>query len=197
MEAAKLGEGDPNFQRRDSSSPTRSQEHHVLKAYDERKIMRWMGGFDYGRTHPAVFLLAGEDRDGNLVVVDEHSAPDLGPEEHAAAVFHLRPRNLMPSDLDFIAAGKDCFSKKDDGTTIADTYSELGIELTPAEIDRINGWAKMLARLGEPSRGIRPTMFVHQRCKELIGRFLLAQHDEKAGGRGKDECFAGRCQGRR
>jgi hypothetical protein len=172
-------EGNPDFQAGQFFTNW-DAEVHVLKAFDERKIVRWMGGFDYGRTHPAVFELAGEDRDGNLIFLDEHSAPDLGPEEHAAAIFSiLRPRNLMPSDLDFIAAGKDCFSTKDDGTTIADTYSELGIQLVPAEIDRINGWAKMLARLGEPARGIRPTMFFHERCKEVIGQIPLAQHDEK------------------
>jgi hypothetical protein len=100
--------------------------------------------------------------------------------DHTSSIFAiLRPRNLKPSDLEFIAAGRDCFSAKEDGTTISDTYSENGIQLVEAEIDRINGWAKMLARLGDPDKGIRPTMFIHERCKELIGQIPLAQHHEK------------------
>jgi hypothetical protein len=135
---------------------------------------------DYGWTHPNVFLLAGEDKEGNIIVLDEHSASQMTVEEHSVKIFSmLRPRALMPRDLDFIAAGRDCFSKKEDGTTIADSYGAEGIELVPAEIDRINGWAKILDRLGDPEKGIKPTIFIHERCRELITQIPLAQHHEK------------------
>ena len=172
-------EGDPNFQAGQFFT-TWDEKFHVLRAYDERKIVRWYGGFDYGWTHPTVFLLGGEDMDGNLVILDEHSASQMSVEEHSINIFaKLRPRNLMPRDLEFIAAGRDCFSAKEDGTTIADSYEAEGIILTPAEVDRVNGWAKILARLGDPAKGIRPTLFVHERCRELIGQIPLAQHHEK------------------
>jgi phage terminase large subunit len=171
-------EGDPNFQAGQFFT-TWSEASHVIRAFDERKIVRWVGGLDYGWTHPTVFHLAGEDKEGNLIVLDEHSASKMTIDEHAASIFSiLRPRNLMPRDLDFIAAGRDCFSKKEDGTTISDDYSAEGIELVPAEIDRVNGWAKILARLGDPEKGIRPTIFIHERCKEVIGQIPLAQHKE-------------------
>ena len=172
-------EGNPDFQAGQFFT-TWSESDHVLRTFDERKIVRWYAGLDYGWTHPSVFLLAGEDRDGNLIFLDEHSASQMQISDHTSSIFAiLRPRNLKPSDLEFIAAGRDCFSAKEDGTTISDTYAENGIQLVEAEIDRINGWAKMLARLGDPDKGIRPTMFIHERCKELIGQIPLAQHHEK------------------
>jgi hypothetical protein len=178
-------EGDPNFQAGQFFTMW-NEDHHVVKAYDERKIVRWYGGLDYGWTHPTVFLLAGEDGDGNMVVLDEHSASQMTIQEHASCIFAmLRPRNLLPKDLQFIAAGRDCFSAKEDGSTIADDYSAEGIELSAAEIDRINGWSKILGRLGDPEKGLRPTLFFHERCKEVIGQIPLAQHDKK---RPEDVC---------
>lgn len=172
-------EGDPNFQAGQFFT-TWSEQAHVLRAFDERLVVRWYGGMDYGWTHPNVFLLAGEVANGDLVILDEHSASQMTVNEHATNIFAmLRRRQLMPRDLDFIAAGRDCFSKKEDGTTIADSYAAEGIELMPAEVDRINGWAKLLARLGDPEKGIRPTLFVHECCRELISQIPLAQHHER------------------
>jgi phage terminase large subunit len=172
-------EGDPHFQAGQFFT-TWSEKDHVLKAFDERKIVRWIGGFDYGRTHPTVFLLAGEDKEGNLIFLDEHSKSQTDPRDHAISIYAmLRPRNLRPSDLDFIAAGRDCFSAKETGETIADMYDHEGIPLVEAEIDRINGWAKFAARLGDPEKGFKPTLFVHERCQNLISQIPIAQHDEK------------------
>jgi len=172
-------DGDPNFQAGQFFT-TWNEKYHIIRGFDERKVVRWYGGLDYGWTHPTVFLLAGEMSNGELIFLDEHSASQMTVAEHSSCVFAmLRQRQLMPRDLEFIAAGRDCFSKKEDGTTIYDSYSAEGVELTPAEIDRINGWAKMLQRLGDPDRGIKPTMFVHERCKELISQIPLAQHHEK------------------
>ena len=35
-------------------------------------------------------------------------------------------------------------------------------------MDRINGWAEILQRLGDPGAGVRPTMFIHRRCARLL-----------------------------
>ncbi len=172
-------EGDPNFQAGQFFTAW-SEQHHVLKAFDEKNIKRWYAGLDYGRTHPTVFLLAGEDINGNLYFIDEHSESQMTIEEHSINIHALLKRHhLEVGDLDFIAAGRDCFSAKDDGTTISDSYHENGITIIPAEIDRINGWGKMAERLGDPEKGIKPKMFIHQRCSNLIGQIPLAQHHEK------------------
>jgi hypothetical protein len=60
-----------------------------------------------------------------------------------------------------LVAGADVFSKQSDGTTVAVQYCRLGIRLTCASTDRINGWAEILQRLGDPDAGVRPTMFMH------------------------------------
>jgi hypothetical protein len=53
--------------------------------------------------------------------------------------------------LSRIVAGSDVFSRQSDGTTIAAQYAREGIPLKPANMDRINGWAEILQRLGDPS----------------------------------------------
>ena len=171
--------GDPHFQAGQFFT-TWDESFHVLDAFDERTIVKWYGGFDYGWTHPTAFILAGEDRQGNLIMLEEHGMAQTIISEHCQYIYSmLSKRNMRPSDLDYIAAGRDCFSAKEDGTTISDTYSANGINLTPAEVDRINGWAKFVARLGEPNKGFKPTMFIHRRCKNLIAQIPLAQHHEK------------------
>jgi hypothetical protein len=57
-------------------------------------------------------------------------------------------------------------------------YEENGITMTPAVTDRINGWAIMLERLGNPSAGVRPTLFIHKQCKNLISQIPMMQNSE-------------------
>jgi hypothetical protein len=40
-------------------------------------------------------------------------------------------------------------------------------------MDRVNGWAEVLHRLGDPDSGVKPTQFIHRRCKRLPA----LQHD--------------------
>ena len=44
-------------------------------------------------------------------------------------------------------------------------------------MDRINGWAEILQRLGDAGAGVRPTMFVHRRCARLLECLPSLQHD--------------------
>lgn len=53
----------------------------------------------------------------------------------------------------------------------------LGIHLTCANTDRINGWAEVLKRFGDPQCGIKPTLFIHSRCARLIECLPWLQHD--------------------
>jgi len=69
------------------------------------------------------------------------------------------------------------FSKQSDGTTVAAQYGRLGIRLTCASTDRINGWAEILQRLGDPDAGVRPTLFIHRRCARLLECLPGLQHD--------------------
>jgi hypothetical protein len=102
----------------------------------------------------------------------------------------LQPRPLMLSDLQRIVAGTDVFSRQSDGSTIAAQYAKHGITLRPATTDRVNGWAEVMQGFGEVAAppamlptgdlhtaGVRPTLFIHQRCKRLIETLPALQHD--------------------
>src|SRR3954463_13357016 len=49
--------------------------------------------------------------------------------------------------------GTDVFSRQSDGTTMAQQYLNLGLRMTSANVDRLNGWAEILTRLGDPDHG--------------------------------------------
>jgi hypothetical protein len=86
-------------------------------------------------------------------------------------------RKLEISDLKRFVAGADVFSRQSDGTTIAGQYGRQGIVLRVANMDRVNGWAEVLQRLGDPDGGVAPTLFIHKRCGRLIETLPALQHD--------------------
>ena len=86
-------------------------------------------------------------------------------------------RPLEIRDLRRFVAGADVFSKQSDGTTVAAQYGKLGIRLTCANTDRVNGWAEILQRLGDVDAGIRPSLFIRSRCARLLDCIPAMQHD--------------------
>lgn len=74
-------------------------------------------------------------------------------------------------------AGADLFARQSNGATIAQQYADLGLSLRPANMDRVNGWAEILKRLGDPAAGIPPRLFIHRRCHRLIDCLPALQHD--------------------
>jgi hypothetical protein len=44
-------------------------------------------------------------------------------------------------------------------------------------MDRIGGWAEVLERLGDPEGGVKPTLFIHERCARLVSCLPSLQHD--------------------
>ncbi len=151
---------------------------HVMPTIDERQIVRYVAALDYGFNHYTVFHLGGEDKFGNIYILETHRGRRMTVEEHAREINHLfEKRNLINTECKFIVAGKDCFSKHPDGTTVADQYADRGIHLQCAEMDRINGWSAVLKMLGDPDNGIMPKLFIHARCKALIEQMPVMQHD--------------------
>jgi phage terminase large subunit len=80
-------------------------------------------------------------------------------------------------DLKRFVAGADVFSRQSDGTTIAAQYAKHGIALRCANTDRVNGWVEVMQGWGDAENGIRPTLFIHQRCGRLIETLPALQHD--------------------
>jgi phage terminase large subunit len=43
--------------------------------------------------------------------------------------------------------------------------------------ERVSGWAEVLHRFGDPSNGVAPRLFIHERCARLIECLPSLQHD--------------------
>lgn len=162
---------------------------HVLEDFDDTRATEWFAALDYGFAHYTVCLLGCRDGDGNTFVVDEHAERMWLPQRHAAAIkamlarHKVGDRKLEVSDLKRFVAGADVFSRQSDGTTIAAQYARHGITLRAANTDRINGWAEVLQGFGDSNvegatdGGVRPTLFIHARCRRLIETLPALQHD--------------------
>jgi phage terminase large subunit len=164
------------------------EDVHVLKDIDDTLAREWFCGLDYGFTHYTCCYLGFQSHDGDWFVVNRHRARQWLPAQHAKAIREMigqhrieppgyRERKLQLEDLQRISAGSDVFSRQPDGTTIADQYRKHGIKLTCAYVDRIQGWALIQELLGNPSEGIRPRLYIHACCAELIEGLPLLQHD--------------------
>lgn len=162
---------------------TFNREVHVVADFDETRAREWFIALDYGFAHYTVALLGCTDGDGNMFIVDEHAERLWLPQRHAAAIkamlarHKIGERKLELSDLKRFVAGADVFSRQSDGTTIAAQYAKHGINLRVANTDRINGWAEVMQGFGDVEAGIRPTLFIHQRCKRLVETIPTLQHD--------------------
>jgi len=151
---------------------------HVRETFDPRRAVRWFAAFDYGFTHYSVFLLAAADADNTLHFVDEHAERRWLPAQHARQIHELLRRHaLSPSRLESIVCGSDVFAKQYNGRSIAEEYAAEGLTLKPANMDRLNGWAQMIRRLGDPYSNITPKLFLHPRCAKLIAQIPALQHD--------------------
>lgn len=145
-----------------------------------RGVVRWFAGLDYGFSHPNAFVLCCEDEGANIFVTDVYSANSTLIEEHAANIRDLLAlHNLEVEDLEFIAAGRDCFRVDKDGGTVATEYQERGINLIPVHIDRINAWAQVAEVFGDIQHQIKPRCFIHKNCTGLINQIQAAQSDPK------------------
>jgi phage terminase large subunit len=150
---------------------------HVVKPIQDLEGWTLWGAFDYGYTHYTVFYLMGR-HDGTTYVLDEHAERNWIVPRHGGAIKLLLKRYGLELDaLDTIQAGNDVFSKKGDGKTIADAYQEEGIKLQGADDDRINGAGEITKHLGDPDLGIKPKVFITERCQRLIECLPIMAHD--------------------
>ena len=155
----------------------------MVSSFDDTRAVEWFAAMDYGFTHFTVVLLGCLDGDGNMFIVDEHAERLWLPQRHAPAIKAMVGRHRMANgqlqmaDLKRFVAGADVFSRQSDGSTVASQYGKLGVSLRCANTDRVNGWAEILHRLGEPSVGIAPRLFIHERCARLVECLPSLQHD--------------------
>lgn len=144
---------------------------------------RYWASFDYGFGHNSACILFAQDHKDNIYVIDEYCDNEKTPSDHAERIKAMfRRNNLEPSDLDCIFAGHDCFHRKEEGNTIAQTYAENGLDFMMAENARVNGWQRILDGFGNPQANVSPTIFINRNCVHLIAQIKMAQHSEKIPG---------------
>ena len=51
------------------------------------------------------------------------------------------------------------------------------MSLKPANMDRVDGWAEVREKFGDPAAGILPRLFIHRRCGHLVETLPALQHD--------------------
>jgi len=136
----------------------------------------WLA-MDYGFSHWNVVYLIAQNSDGVLYFVDEHAERRWLVPRHANAVRAMLERWEVVRYETFVS-GADVFAQRgDDAGSIAEQWAKQGFKLTPADDDRINGAAEMLARLGDAEYGIRPMLFVTRACPRLIENIPALEHD--------------------
>lgn len=162
-----------------------SEKHHVRPAADMptpvRGVHRIWCSFDYGMTHYTVVYLLVQI-ESVVYCLAEHAERGWLPRRHAPAIHAMLERfKLTVDDLACFVAGRDVFAQKGDeeGKTIADQYADLGIHLTPANVDRVNGAAELLDRLGDPEgeSPLAPSLIISDSCARLIECIPAMEHD--------------------
>lgn len=154
----------------------------IVKTIIAPKHTRYWAAMDYGFTHPTVVYLFSEF-DGKILVLDEFRQNKQLPSQNAPEIIEMFRRNGVELwQLETFVAGRDVFAQKgdSDGLTIAQQYEEHGITLTAANDDRINGWAELLKRFGDPLRKdkpIQPTISISKKCVNLINCIPALQHN--------------------
>ena len=162
-------------------------DHHVLPngagKFDFSKIRNVWLSYDYGFAHNAAAILHARDANGLYCALDEYCESEKVIEEQAEDILAmLHQHHYTVGDMDFMVAGRDCFSRNEQGKTIADAFDAAGIRFQQAEVDRQNGWKLCHSLFGDISAGIPTRGYVHEQCVNLISQIQLAQHSIKRPG---------------
>ena len=153
--------------------------HVVPRGSIPRDWRVWLA-LDYGFVHYTAVYLFAADGDGNVYIVDEHAERRWLIPRHAQAIRAMLERNdVAEHRLIGTYAGEDLFAKRHTGGTIASDYAEAGLTLSHANMDRVNGAAEILARLGDADADppIRPSLFISEACPRLIECLPSLEHD--------------------
>ena len=140
--------------------------------------MDWWAALDYGYTHYTVCLLGCSDGDGNHYIVGEHARQRWSTQEHAAAIHEmLAVWGQTVDTLDTFVAGRDVFARRHEDQTIAGEYEKHGISLSPANVERVNGAARLTTLLGRHDADIAPKLFINESCTLTVEQMPLMVRD--------------------
>lgn len=112
---------------------------HVIPPFEIPKHWTVWGGFDWGFGHPFSFGWFAQDTDGTVYLVDTiHGHREL-PWQQAEKIRARAPERYRS----LVHAGHDCWAERkaegQNAKTVAQTFSEHGILLRKAVLDRVQG----------------------------------------------------------
>jgi PBSX family phage terminase large subunit len=156
------------------------EDLHTCEPFNIPEDWPIWGALDYGFSHNTAAGLFTEDNDGCIYLIGEHVKNKWLAVQHAKAIHRLA--EIVKVDwrrVKRFVAGHDVFQKRgaENGKTIADQYADavdtetedkIGIKLTKATLDRINGAQELLSRLGVAELGIEPTLKIFNTCRRTI-----------------------------
>lgn len=179
--------GDPDFAAGNFFTNYREDIHvypNEITTLHPSEITRWFGSMDYGSSHPNCFHLHCETENGDIFTVGEcHTMGETIADNCAQFGDLCRLNNVEVFELDAVFSGQDVKrtdrKTREDGSTIETEFSENNVKLTPIHINRVNAFSQMQERMGNVSRGIRPSWFIHKSCIYLRAQIQCAQCDPK------------------
>jgi phage terminase large subunit len=154
-----------------------SYEKHVIEPFEIPDHWQVWASLDYGFNHPTACHIFAKN-DGIIYVIGEHGARRELVPYHSERIKSLLSRlKIELKRLSCFVAGQDAFAQRgnESGKTIADQYKDKGIELTPANTDRISGAGQFLDLLGDEKT--EPKIKIFNTCSRLIAQIPVMQHD--------------------
>lgn len=153
---------------------------HIIDSIELVSDWTYWLAMDYGFVHWNMVGLFAQDGDGNRYLVDEvANRRTLVPEIAQQIKDILIRNNLTVSHLSTMVAGHDIFAQRGTSKTIADEYLSQDLRWQRADVDRINGAARIMTYLGSPETEAR--LFIFRRCQRTIDCLPTMQHDPKRG----------------
>lgn len=158
------------------------REVHFIKPFTIPHHWSRFGAYDFGFNHPAAFGWFACDEDGNVYLYRELVRAGLRVDQFAERINEYEDTKI----LDQVIAGLDCWNERRShvvdlsSPTIAEEFSNHGIELTRASIDRIQGAAnlrKYIAWMDDKGRDKKPQFYVFDTCPITFECLSRMQHD--------------------
>ncbi|KPK91525.1 MAG: hypothetical protein AMJ88_13540 [Anaerolineae bacterium SM23_ 63] len=154
---------------------------HVIDPFPIDEGSKYWVSMDYGYSlaHWNIAYLIGEDRGGNLYVMDELAhRKTLVPTIAEDLRSMLYKWGVTEEHLWKFIIGSDAFARKGvSGQSITDKWREEGFSPEQAQTDRINGAAELLIRLGDQESGIAPSIRIFRNCTRLIECLPALEHN--------------------
>ncbi len=159
-----------------SAFPEFRREAHVVEPEEVPDGWTVWRGFDWGYSRPFCCLWLAQDPDGRRYVVDElygadgegnglrMDAAEVGLRIREKDAKYVRPRLVGYAD-------PACWTKQDEGPSVAEKLNLAGCNFVKAVRDRVMGWMEVHHNLRVPEGG-EPVLRVFSSCRNLIRQLM-------------------------